>query len=80
MGQARASQAAIWAAVRSTTQTLMCGQFSAMTAMVGPPTYPAPMQQMFSLKSDIWKEVELRAEEKKRRQEEERIRKAWSDY
>lgn len=30
----------------STTQTRMWGQRCAITAMVGPPTYPAPMQQM----------------------------------
>ena len=39
-------QASIRAWLRSTTVTCTCGQRSAITAMVGPPTYPAPMQQM----------------------------------
>lgn len=30
----------------STTTTLMCGHLYAIIAIVGPPTYPAPMQQM----------------------------------
>lgn len=30
----------------STTMTLMCGHLYAIIAIVGPPTYPAPMQQM----------------------------------
>jgi hypothetical protein len=31
----------------STTFTVMSGHFRAIMAIVGPPTYPAPMQQMF---------------------------------
>jgi hypothetical protein len=33
----------------STTATSMDGHLSAMTAIVGPPTYPAPMQQIFTI-------------------------------
>jgi hypothetical protein len=33
----------------STTQTSIAGHFSAMTAMVGPPTYPAPRQHIFTI-------------------------------
>lgn len=33
--------------LRSTTVTRMSGHFNAMTLHVGPPTYPAPMQQIF---------------------------------
>src|SRR6218665_1285064 len=40
-------QAAIRASFKSTTVTLISGHFCAMTAIVGPPTYPAPIQQMF---------------------------------
>ena len=39
-------QASIRAWLRSTTVTCNCGQRSAITAIVGPPTYPAPIQQM----------------------------------
>jgi hypothetical protein len=35
------------------TLTLMRGQFAAITAMVGPPTYPAPMQHIFRSYSDF---------------------------
>src|ERR1019366_9627699 len=35
------------AALMSTTRTSMSGAFSAIMAIVGPPTYPAPMQQIF---------------------------------
>tara|TARA_B100000927_G_scaffold167364_1_gene134912 strand:- start:3694 stop:3954 length:261 start_codon:yes stop_codon:yes gene_type:complete len=41
----------------------MSGQREAIMAMVGPPTYPAPMQQMFiesdSLWVKIWKNLNL---------------------
>ena len=40
-------QAAILASFKSTTVTLISGHFWAITAMVGPPTYPAPIQQIF---------------------------------
>jgi hypothetical protein len=42
-------QAAMRSALRSTTVTCTPGQRSAITAMVGPPTYPAPMQQMWRI-------------------------------
>lgn len=32
--------------LKSTTVTLISGHFNAMTLQVGPPTYPAPIQQM----------------------------------
>lgn len=35
--------------LRSTTVILMSGHLSAITAHVGPPTYPAPMQQIFDM-------------------------------
>ncbi len=37
--------------LRNSTRTL--GQFAAITAMVGPPTYPAPMQQIFKSKLSL---------------------------
>mmetsp|Transcript_8818 Transcript_8818/g.16123 ORF Transcript_8818/g.16123 Transcript_8818/m.16123 type:complete len:110 (+) Transcript_8818:1395-1724(+) len=46
MGRVEEFQASICFWLRSTTQTRTLGQFAAMTAMVGPPTYPAPMQQI----------------------------------
>ena len=39
-------QASIRSWFISTTLTLICGHFKAITAIVGPPTYPAPMQQI----------------------------------
>ena len=39
-------QASILGLLRSTTVTQISGHFSAITAHVGPPTYPAPMQQI----------------------------------
>lgn len=33
--------------LKSTTVTLISGHFKAMTLQVGPPTYPAPKQQIF---------------------------------
>src|SRR6478672_13849038 len=39
--------AAILFSFKSTTVTWISGHFCAITAIVGPPTYPAPMQQIF---------------------------------
>src|SRR4051812_30081780 len=47
MGSVSEFQAAIRAAFISTTCTSIFGAFSAIIAMVGPPTYPAPIQQIF---------------------------------
>ena len=38
----------------SITVTIIFGHLSAMTDMVGPPTYPAPMQQIFFIKYAIF--------------------------
>ena len=40
-------QESIFSTFISTTSILNLGQFAAITDMVGPPTYPAPMQQIF---------------------------------
>jgi hypothetical protein len=47
MGSRSEFQAAMRAASMSTTVTWMSGALSAITAIVGPPTKPAPMQQIF---------------------------------
>src|SRR5687767_4608012 len=47
MGSVSEFHAAIRAAFISTTRTSIPGAFSAIIAIVGPPTYPAPIQQIF---------------------------------
>jgi hypothetical protein len=49
MGSWSLFQAAILGSQMSTTTTSIDGHLSAMTAIVGPPTYPAPMQQIFTI-------------------------------
>ena len=44
IGRLSLSHAAMRPGLMSTTVTLISGHFAAITAMVGPPTYPAPMQ------------------------------------
>src|SRR5271157_101314 len=46
MGRLSLSHAAMRGALMSTTVTLISGHCDAITAIVGPPTYPAPMQAM----------------------------------
>jgi hypothetical protein len=53
MGKLSEFQRSICLGLMSTTVTLTCGHLKAMTAMVGPPTYPAPKQQIFTLNSLI---------------------------
>ena len=43
------NRGAIWRAEMSTTVTLISGHLEAITAIVGPPTYPAPIQQICNL-------------------------------
>lgn len=41
--------------LKSTTVTLISGHFSAMTLHVGPPTYPAPIQQIALIEFISWR-------------------------
>lgn len=47
MGNLSEFHCAIRCSLRSTTVTVMSGHLYAITLHVGPPTYPAPMQQIF---------------------------------
>ena len=46
--------ASIFSLSRSRRVTFISGQLFAITAIVGPPTYPAPIQQMFFIKREIF--------------------------
>lgn len=53
--------------LKSTTVTLISGHFSAMTLHVGPPTYPAPIQQMDLIEFiSSWSEQAANASKMKR--------------
>lgn len=47
MGNLLEFHCAILSLLKSTTVTFMSGHFKAITLQVGPPTYPAPKQQIF---------------------------------
>ena len=49
IGKLLVFQAAIFSGITSTTVTLYCGHLCAIIAMVGPPTYPAPIHKRFFL-------------------------------
>ena len=54
MGSVSEFQALIRDSLTSTTVTCISGHIWAITLQVGPPTYPAPMQQIFFI-WNIWK-------------------------
>lgn len=59
MGKLSEFQAFILSILKSTTFICICGHFMAITAQLGPPTYPAPMQQMFLTLSKKFSDIFL---------------------
>mmetsp|Transcript_32103 Transcript_32103/g.66396 ORF Transcript_32103/g.66396 Transcript_32103/m.66396 type:complete len:83 (+) Transcript_32103:1428-1676(+) len=71
MGRLGEFHASICFCERSTTQTRILGHLAAITAMVGPPTYPAPIQQILRSHSDDMIKIDvdymvIRSERKKK--------------